>query len=165
MQESVIQNKIYEIRGQKGMFDRDLATMYEVETRILNQAVRRNIERFPVDFMFQLTEKEFISWKSQIVISNSEKMGLRKRPLAFTEQGVAMLSSVLNSKKAIDVNIAIIRTFVLIREMAIEHRDLHEKIIKLEKKYNKSFKEVFKPWKILKAEEELVLNQIKIYAA
>jgi hypothetical protein len=85
MQLSVIQNKIYEVRGQKVMFDRDLATMYEVETRVLNQAVRRNIERFPSDFMFQLSEKEFENWKSQIVISNSEKMGLRKRPLAFTE--------------------------------------------------------------------------------
>lgn len=150
---SVIQNKIYEVRGQKVMFDRDLASLYEVETRILNQAVRRNIERFPADFMFQLTEKEFENWKSQIVISNSEKMGLRKRPLAFTEQGVAMLSSVLNSKKAIDVNIAIIRTFVLIRQMAIEHKDLNERIIKLEKKYNKSFKEVFKALEYLVAEK------------
>ena len=103
--------------------------------------------------MFQLTEKEFENWKSQIVISNSEKMGLRKRPLAFTEQGVAMLSSVLNSKKAIDVNIAIIRTFVLIRQMAIEHKDLNVRIIKLEKKYNKSFKEVFKALEYLVAEK------------
>jgi ORF6N domain len=154
MQLSVIQNKIYEVRGQKVMFDRDLATMYEVETRVLNQAVRRNIERFPSDFMFQLSDKEFENWKSQIVISNSEKMGLRKRPLAFTEQGVAMLSSVLNSKKAIDVNIAIIRTFVIIRQMAVEHKDLNEKIIKLEKKYNKNFKEVFKALEYLVAEKQ-----------
>ena len=92
MQLSVIQNKIFEVRGHNVMFDRDLAAMYEVETRVLNQAVRRNMERFPADFMFQLTEKEFENWKSQIVISNSQKMGLRKRPLAFTGQGVAMLS-------------------------------------------------------------------------
>lgn len=154
MQLSVIQNKIYEVRGQKVMFDRDLATMYEVETRVLNQAVRRNIERFPDDFMFQLTEKEFENWKSQIVISNAEKMGLRKRPLAFTEQGVAMLSSVLKSKTAIDVNIAIIRTFVIIRQMAVEHKDLHERIMKLEKKYNKNFREVFKALGYLVAEKQ-----------
>ena len=129
-----IQNKIYEIRGLKVMLDRDLATLYEVETRILNQAVRRNIDRFPPDFMFQLTAKEFQNWKSQIVTSNSEKMGLRKLPLAFTEQGIAMLSSVLNSEKAINVNIAIIRTFILIRQYALNYKELETKIKKLEKK-------------------------------
>ena len=104
--------------------------------------------------MFQLTGKEFENWKSQIVISNVEKMGLRKRPLAFTEQGVAMLSSVLNSKKAIDVNIAIIRTFVIIRQKAVEHKDLHERIMILEKKYNKNFREVFKALGYLVAEKQ-----------
>jgi hypothetical protein len=143
MQISIIENKIYEIRGQMIMLDRDLAELYHVETRVLNQAVRRNITRFPKDFMFQLTAKEFADWKSQIVISNSIKMGLRKLPLAFTEQGVAMLSSVLNSEKAIEVNITIIRTFVLIRQYALNFDDLSKKIKQLEKKYNANFKEVF----------------------
>lgn len=111
-----IQTKIYEIRGQRVMIDRDLAELYGVETRLLNQAVKRNIERFPVDFMFQLTEYEFQNWKSQIVISNSENMGLRKRPFVFTELGVAMLSSVLNSKTAIQINMGIMRTFVATRK-------------------------------------------------
>ncbi len=133
------------------MIDRDLA---EVETRTLNQAVRRNIHRFPKDFMFQLTIKEFENWKSQIVISNSIKMGLRKLPLAFTEQGVAMLSSVLNSEKAIEVNIAIIRTFVLIRQHALHFTELSKKIKQLEKKYNNNFKEVFKALDYLIAEKQ-----------
>lgn len=110
-----IQQKIFEIRGQKVMLDRDLAEMYGVETRVLNQAVKRNIDRFPEDFMFQLSEQEFQYWKSQIVISNTENMGLRKKPFAFTELGVAMLSSVLNSKTAIQINMGIMRTFVAIR--------------------------------------------------
>lgn len=94
--DELVLNKIYLIRGQKVMLDRDLADLYQVETRTLNQAVRRNNNRFPKDFMFQLSEKEFENWKSHFVISNSEKMALRKRPLAFTEQGVSMLSGVLN---------------------------------------------------------------------
>jgi hypothetical protein len=143
MQLSIIQSKIYEIRGQKVMLDRDLAEIYGVETRILNQAVRRNSSRFPEDFMFQLTEQEFGNWKSQIVISNTEKMGLRKRPLAFTEQGVAMLSSVLNSEKAIEVNIAIIRTFVLVRQHTLNYKELQDKLQKLDKKNAKNFKEIY----------------------
>jgi len=115
MELQFIQNKIYTIRGQKVMLDRDLAEMYGVETRILNQAVKRNIERFPDDFMFQLTDIELQNWKSQIVISNSIKMGLRQRPYAFTELGVAMLSSVINSKVAIQVNMGIMRAFVSVR--------------------------------------------------
>ena len=100
----VIQSKIYEIRGQKVMLDRDLAEMYGVQTKVLNQAVKRNIERFPEDFMFQLTTEETQYWKSQTVTSNAIKMGLRRNPYAFTELGVAMLSSVLNSKIAIQIN-------------------------------------------------------------
>jgi hypothetical protein len=96
----VIINKIYVFRGKKVMADRDLAVLYGVETRILNQAVRRNLKRFPEDFMFQMTPEEMHDWKSQIVISNAEKMGLRKPPSVFTEQGVAILSSVLNSEQA-----------------------------------------------------------------
>lgn len=113
----VIQSKIYEIRGQKVMLDRDLAEMYGVQTKVLNQAVKRNIERFPEDFMFQLTTEETQYWKSQIVTSNAIKMGLRRNPYAFTELGVAMLSSVLNSKIAIQINMGIMRAFVAVRQM------------------------------------------------
>lgn len=131
--EEKIVSKIYLIRGRKVMLDRDLAELYEVETRVLNQAVRRNIKRFPDDFMFQLTAEELQEWKSQNVISNAEKMGLRKPPLAFTEQGVAMLSSVLNSEAAIEVNIQIIRIFTRIREMLSTHKDILIKLEQLEK--------------------------------
>lgn len=102
--DDIIVNKILILRDQKVMIDRDLAELYGVETRILNQAVKRNEKRFPEDFMFQMTNEEFSMWKSQIVISNSEKKGLRKRPYVFTEQGVAMLSSILNSDRAIISN-------------------------------------------------------------
>jgi len=107
-----IQSKIYVIRGQKVMLDRDLAELYDVETRTLNQKVKRNLRRFPSDFMFQMTKEDIEEWKSQIVISNSIKMGLRKPPYAFTQMGVAMLSSVLSSDTAIDTNIYIMRAFV-----------------------------------------------------
>lgn len=115
----LIQSKIYEIRGQRVMIDRDLAEMYGVETRVLNQAVKRNIDRFPLDFMFQLTDEETENWKSQIVITNSIKMGIRRNPYAFTELGVAMLSSVLNSKTAIQINMGIMRAFVAVRQMLL----------------------------------------------
>lgn len=111
------------------MLDSDLAMLYGVETRALNQAVKRNIERFPQDFMFQLTKEEFGNLKSQIVTSSWG--GVRKLPYAFTEQGVAMLSSVLKSKRAIDINVQIMRTFVQIRKLAVEHRDLQEQITEL----------------------------------
>ena len=128
-------SKIYLIRGKKVMLDRDLATLYQVETRILNQAVRRNMDRFPKDFMFQLNEKEFQNWISQFVISNSEKMGLRKRPFAFTEQGVAMLSGVLNSDVAIKVHIQIIRVFAKMKELLLTHKDILLQLEKLERKF------------------------------
>ena len=104
--ESIV-SKIVFIRDEKVMLDRDLAELYGVETKVLKQAVRRNIKRFPDDFMFELTKEEFENWRSQFVTSNSDKMGLRYKPMAFTEQGVAMLSSVLHSNRAIEVNIAI----------------------------------------------------------
>lgn len=124
------------------MIDFDLAQMYEVSTKRLKEAVKRNINRFPSDFMFTLTQKEFQGLRSQIATSN--RGGTRYLPTAFTEQGVAMLSSVLNSEKAIEVNIAIIRTFVLIRRYALSFAELSIKIKQLEKKYNNNFKEVFK---------------------
>ena len=130
-----IERKIYLIHGQKVMVDRDLAELYGVETRVLNQAVRRNLNRFPEDFMFQLSEKELENWISQIVISNSSmKMGIRKTPLVFTEQGIAMLSSVLNSERAIRINIEIMRVFVNIRNYLSTHKELAEKLKKLESK-------------------------------
>ena len=141
--QEVIEHKILFIRGKKAMLDRDLAQLYGVETRILNQAVRRNIARFPEDFMFQLRSDEMTIWKSQIVISNKERMGLRRRPYAFTENGVAMLSSVLNSERAVQVNIQIMRTFTRFREMLMTHKDLKEKIEAMEQKYDYQFKIVF----------------------
>lgn len=134
-----IENKIFLIRNQKVMLDRDLAELYDVATRTLNQAVRRNKKRFPADFMFQLTKEEMENWKSQIVISNSIKMGLRKRPLAFTEQGVAMLSSVLNSERAIQINIQIMRAFIKLREVLATHKELQKKI----EEHDQQIKEIF----------------------
>jgi len=110
-------NKIYLIRDQKVMLDRDLAELYGVETKVLKQAVKRNFERFPKDFMFEMTKEEFQNWRSHFVTSNSERMGLRYAPFCFSEQGVTMLSCVLNSKRAIDVNIRIIRVFTKMRAM------------------------------------------------
>ncbi len=126
-------SKIYVIRGQKVMLDRDLAQLYGVETKVLNQAVKRNIERFPNDFMFQLTKVEFENWKSQIVTSNADKIGLRKLPYAFTEQGVSMLSGVLNSAIAIQVHIQIIRVFTKMKELLLTHKDILLKLEKMEK--------------------------------
>ena len=133
----VIERQIYLIRGQKVMVDRDLAALYGVQTRALNQAVRRNLRRFPPDFMFQMNQGEFENWKSQIVISKKEKMGLRRKPLVFSEQGVAMLSSVLNSERAVQVNIIIVRAFVRLREWLSAHKDLAHKLDELERKYDK----------------------------
>jgi len=141
--QQIIESKILIIRGKKVMLDRDLAVLYDVETRTLNQAVRRNIKRFPEDFMFQLTKEEMSNWKSQIVISNKDKMGIRKKPYAFTENGVAMLSSVLNSERAITVNIQIMRTFTKLRELLTTHKELKQKLNKMEKKYDHQFKIVF----------------------
>ncbi len=141
--DSLISQKIYLIRGRKVMIDRDLAELYEVSTSALNQAVRRNIDRFPEDFMFQLTDAEQKSWVSQFVIPKSLHKSLRISPLAFTEQGVAMLSSVLRSDKAIRVNIQIMRMFTKLREMMETHRDLREKIEELEKKYDDQFQSIF----------------------
>jgi len=137
-----IGQKIYLIRGHKVMIDRDLASLYEVPTGRLNEQVKRNKRRFPDDFMFKLTKKEYENWKSQIAISNSKKMGLRRRPYAFTEHGAAMLSSVLNSEKAIQVNIAIIRAFVKLRQILSTHKELARKLEQLERKTEKHDTEI-----------------------
>ena len=126
-----IEKAILLVRGQKVMLDRDLAVLYGVETRVLNQAVRRNIKRFPLDFMFELTREEIMRI-SQIVISSEIKYS--RRVHAFTEQGVAMLSSVLNSERAIEVNIAIMRVFVRLREMMGTHKELAFKLVELEER-------------------------------
>jgi hypothetical protein len=132
--DEVLMNKIYLIRGQKVMLDRDLAELYDVETRALNLAVRRNEKRFPADFMFQMSREEMEEWKSQIVISNKEKMGFRKPPLVFTKQGVAMLSSALNSERAIMVNIRIIRVFTKMRELLTTQKEILQKLEMIERK-------------------------------
>jgi ORF6N domain-containing protein len=154
---------VFFVRGEKEMFDADLAKLYGVSTKALNQALRRNRERFPDDFVFQLTAEEFAFLKSQFVISSAEEpdsqglrsnwsqfvtssrkhRGARYRPFAFTEQGVAMLSSVLRSRRAVEVNIAIMRTFVQLRRLMDTNRDLARKIEALERKYDEQFAEVF----------------------
>jgi hypothetical protein len=138
----LIQRKILLIRGRKVMIDRDLADMYGVETRALNQAVKRNISRFPDDFMLHLTPDEAEWLVSQNVIPHKKYLG-GSLPNAFTENGVAMLSSVLNSERAIQVNISIMRTFTLLREMLSTHKELRRKIEDMEKKYDSQFKVVF----------------------
>lgn len=186
LQKEIIENKVYIIRGQRVMLDKDLAWLYEVETRYLNKAVKRNIERFPQDFMFQLTKEEYknlmfqfgtSSLKSQIVTSkkdenlisqiaissSDEKIlnknwgGDRKLPYAFTEHGVAMLSSILKSKRAIAINIQIVRIFNHLRNMAIEHKDLRDELEELKQSFihyakenNLELEEIYKQLDYLK---------------
>ncbi|MCI6185756.1 MAG: ORF6N domain-containing protein [Spirochaetia bacterium] len=128
-----IENKIYIIRGQQVMIDRDIAQLYGVETRVLNQAVKRNEDRFPEEFCFQLDDSEFENWISQIVISNSEKMGLRKKPYAFTEQGVAMLSAVLKSETAVKMSIQIMKAFVAMRKFMLLNAQVFQRLDNIEK--------------------------------
>lgn len=138
---AVISRKIYFLRGQRVMLSTDLAKLYGVEVRALVQAVGRNLERFPSDFLFQLSEEEHKHLRSQLVISSWG--GARRAPYAFTEQGVAMLSSVLRSKRAVQVNIAIMRTFVRLREMLATNQKLRRKIEDMEKRYNAKFQVIF----------------------
>jgi len=148
-----ITGMIHHIRGQRVMLDRDLAELYGVETRMLKQAVRRNIDRFPDDFMFELSKQELENWRSQFVISNLDKMGLRHPPMAFTEQGVAMLSSVLRSKTAIQVNIQIMRAFTRIRQIILDSADLRREIEELREETDGKFRIVFQTLEQLLAEE------------
>ena len=133
LEENTIRSKIHVIRGQQVMLDRDLAELYGVETKVLNQAVKRNIERFPENFMFQLEEEEYINWRSQFVTSNSDKMGLRRPPYAFTEQGVAMLSAVLKSETAIKASVQIISVFVKMRHLLTANAQLFQRLDFIEK--------------------------------
>jgi phage regulator Rha-like protein len=137
----IIQNKIYEIRGLRAMLDFDLAEMYEVETRVLNQAVKRNIKRFPSDFMFQLTNLEFENLISQVVTSSWG--GVRKLPFAFTEHGVTMLASVLRSEKAIEINIQIVRAFIALRQYALGYAELNQKLENFMIETNMQFNDIY----------------------
>jgi hypothetical protein len=147
LRDEILASKIYIIRNQKVMIDRDLANLYGVETKRLKEAVKRNINRFPEDFMFEMNKTEFENWRTQIASSNSEKMGLRYAPYCFTEQGVAMLSSVLNSERAIKVNIQIMRLFTRLRKVISENVELKLEIEQIKKKlsnHGQSIELVFK---------------------
>ena len=147
------------LRGHKVLLDVDLAALYGVGTGVLNQAVQRNMDRFPADFMFQLTSEEAASLKSQIVISNG-RGGRRTRPYAFTEQGVAMLSSVLRSQRAIIVNVAIMRAFVDLRRMLVANAELARRLDALESKYDAQFKAVFQAIRDLMAPTKTARRRI-----
>ncbi len=136
MELEIIHHKIHEIRGQKVMLDFDLALLYEVDTKVFKQSVRRNINRFPEDFMFELTKEEYNSLRSQIVtLKNGRGQHSKYTPFAFTEQGIAMLSSVLNSEKAIKINISIIRAFVTFRQFSLTYNELKERILEIESQF------------------------------
>ena len=141
MELQIIQNKIYEIRGQRVMLDFDLSELYEVETRTLNQSVKRNIIRFPSDFMFQLTNAELENLISQSVTSRWG--GTRKLPYAFTEHGVTMLASVLRSERAIEINIQIVRAFIVLRQFALGYAELNQKIEKFMIETNMQFSDIY----------------------
>jgi len=145
MELQTIQNRIYEIRGQKVLLDFDLAELYETETKRLKEAVRRNIDRFPSDFMFELTKDEYNALRTQFATLDNRGRGKHSKynPFAFTEQGIAMLASVLRTRKAIEVNIQIVRAFVFLRKYALSHIELTQKLQELEAKYNKQFNDIF----------------------
>jgi ORF6N domain len=160
---AAISQKIYFLRGQRVMLSTDLARLYRVEVRALIQAVQRNIERFPADFLFQLTDEEQKNLKSQFVISSWG--GVRRAPYAFTEQGVAMLSSVLRSPRAVQVNIAIMRTFVRLREMLATNQKLRRKIEDMEKRYDAKFQIVFATIESMLEDEDLPKPSIGFHAS
>ena len=160
MKLELINQKIHQIRGQKVMLDYDLAELYQVETRVLKQAVRRNMERFPDDFMFQLHENEVNDMVSHFVIPSKSQLG-GAFPFAFTEQGVAMLSSVLKSKTAIHVNILIMRAFVTIRSIAFTNKELSERLSVLEEQYNKQFSDVYEAINFLLKKDRQIADQEK----
>lgn len=141
--DEIIINKIYVIRGQKVMLDRDLAELYDVQTRRLKEQVRRNISRFPEEFMFELTKEELEEWRTEYASSNRDVMGIRIAPFVFTEHGILMLSSILNSEKAIQMNIQIIKTFVQLRRIANNYEGLMEKIQQIESQTNEQFSEIY----------------------
>ena len=151
LKETSIATQIYFIRGEQVMLDFDLAMLYGVETKVLKQTVKRNIERFPDDFMFELTSPEWNNLRSQFVTSSWG--GIRYQPFAFTEQGVAMLSGILRSERAVEVNIAIMRTFVQLRKLMGSNKELARKINEMENKYDEQFRVIFDAIKQLIKEE------------
>jgi len=155
MELQLIQNKIYEVRGHKVMLDFDLAELYEVQTKALNQAVKRNFQRFPIDFMFRLTTEEWESMRSQNVTALPNKRNISATPFAFTEQGLAMLSGILNSEKAISVNITIMRAFVIIRQYALTYKELTEKLKEIEGR----FTDVYEAINYLLEKDKLQIDQ------
>lgn len=148
---------VHLVRGEKVLLDADLAELYGVATKVLNQAVKRNLDRFPPDFMFQLTPEEWERMRSQIVTTSRRNIGAL--PYAFTEQGVAMLSSVLRSQRAVEVNIAIMRTFVQLRRLMDSNRDLARRIEALETRYDEQFAQVFEAIKQLISEDKTRKNK------
>lgn len=145
------------------MLDRDLAEIYGVSTKVLNQSVKRNIERFPSNFMFRLTMEEMKNWRSQFVTSNREKMGVRRPPYAFTEHGAMMLSSILKSQHAIEVSIQIVQSFIQLREILASNRELYTKMERMEKRYNKQIGLLFETVKQLAQKEDTKhVNKLKI---
>lgn len=138
-----IHSKIHEIRNQKVMLDFDLAALYEVETRVLNQSVKRNIDIFPADFIFRLNTEEWETMSSQFVMTSSTKRPKKALPLAFTEYGVAMLANVLKSKKARQTSIAIVRAFIALKQFALNYKEITDRLSELEDKNNKQFKDVY----------------------
>jgi hypothetical protein len=159
MQLPVIQNKIHEIRGQKVMLDFDLAELYEVETRALNQAIRRNADIFPEDFVFQLTLAEWEIMSSQNVMTYPVKRPKTALPLAFTEYGVTMLASVLKSKKARETSIAIVRAFIALKQFALGYKEISKHLEELESKYNKQFKDVYDAINFLLQKDKQAVSQ------
>jgi phage regulator Rha-like protein len=160
MQLQVIQTKIYEVRGQKVMLDFDLAELYEVETKRLNEAVKRNTERFPERFMFRLTIIEWENMRSQIATASIQtKRNVAITPFAFTEHGVTMLASVLKSNKAIKVNIAIVEAFIALKEFALNYKEIDDKLKELENTYNKQFKDVYEAINYLLQKNKQETNQ------
>jgi len=155
-----ISARILTLRGQQVMLDRDLAELYQVETKVFNQAVKRNNERFPNDFMFQLSEKEYENLRSQIVTSNKGRGGRRYLPYAFTEEGIYMLATVLNSKVAVQTNISIIRTFKKLREFSRHYNALAKKIMEVERKNDKQYKELKKALDELIATSEIAEEKV-----
>jgi len=163
--EEAISDKIYFIRNQKVILDRDLAMLYGIETKRLKEQVKRNLSRFPEDFMFELTKDEFANWRSQFATSNSDKIGLRYAPMAFTEHGVLMLSSVLNSDKAIQTNIQIMRIFTKVRQMLLDTTEIRLDIAQIQKKlenHDKNIELVFSYLDELTEKEENKKPRTKI---
>ncbi len=159
--DEVIMSKIYLIRGKKVMLDRDLAELYEVETKQLKRAVRRNITRFPEDFMFELSKEELANWRYQFGTSNKEIMGLRIPPFAFTEHGVIMLASVLNSERAIQVNVQIVRIFIRMREILASHKEILHRLETIEHKLAEHDNQILVVFEYLKQLEQTKQEELK----